>query len=558
MKMIRKIATTVLPIVAMIAMTACSSDSDSGASGGVGSGSTPLATGGFVKEVAKGAPYSTSAPLYTSVQKSQFLIVSNEINGSGNIDSISFRAEDDEVETKCTNVKIQMGHTGLAELTTTYADNIEEGHGSLQTVVEEKDLTFAALTAGDLITIDLDTPFNYNGVDNLVIYYQMSGACDNSIGIVTDSTANRLLHSQNINALTGGLYLDLPNLVMHFMGGVNTQDYGSTLNNSWPFSTQLPHTQNLYTASDINGSGPITGLGFQVNGPTSEAVYVATVKLGHTGLTDLQTVYADNSGDLVTVATNINFTVPAGLAAGDWFWVPLTGSFNYDGTDNLLVDIEVTAATGSTNLRTTAMGNTVRASGSNGADTAQYIDSYAYHAKFRFNGASMDVMTIANGGWALPFNGSNAYRTQILYGAHALGTGGKVSAISFRLKNASSASEHTESTVVLGNTANTVLDDNLSLNIVDSTNVFSGTITIPAGLKEGDWITFPVSGFTYDATKNLVLEVAPNASDTGVSTVISTTNDTVPVGGLRYGNKGADTTIGSSPGQADLRITLDK
>jgi hypothetical protein len=63
--------------------------------------------------------------------------------------------------------------------------------------------------------------------------------------------------------------------------------------------------------------------------------------------------------------------------------------------------------------------------------------------------------------------------------------------------------------LVLGHTTLSSLGGtSFSFNIEsDLTNAFSDTISIPAGLKAGDWVSIPLStSFNYDATKNLVVQ----------------------------------------------------
>jgi hypothetical protein len=74
--------------------------------------------------------------------------------------------------------------------------------------------------------------------------------------------------------------------------------------------------------------------------------YVVTVRLGHTTLSALAGSFAANfnSGAPVTVASGLSFKVPAGIPVGHPIWIPLSGVFNYNGTDNLIVDIEVSGA----------------------------------------------------------------------------------------------------------------------------------------------------------------------------------------------------------------------
>ena len=61
----------------------------------------------------------------------------------------------------------------------------------------------------------------------------------------------------------------------------------------------------------------------------------------------------------------------------------------------------------------------------------------------------------------------------------------------------------------------TALTDTFVDNMLDATTVFSGTFSLPGGLKAGDWIEIPLStSFAYDQNKNLVVQ---HASDAGAT-----------------------------------------
>lgn len=56
----------------------------------------------------------------------------------------------------------------------------------------------------------------------------------------------------------------------------------------------------------------------------------------------------------------------------------------------------------------------------------------------------------------------------------------------------------TKTTLILADTYASSMNENLT--------VHSGSFSIPAGLKAGDWVTIPLSSaFTYDPTKNLAV-----------------------------------------------------
>jgi len=101
-------------------------------------------------------------------------------------------------------------------------------------------------------------------------------------------------------------------------------------------SHSYAHWQHLYLASDINGSGKITGLAYKYASAVSSAITCtgATIKLGHTLLSAVTSTFADNvangKGGQTTVLSNGTLSFPAD-AAGTWHTVEFTTPFDYNG-----------------------------------------------------------------------------------------------------------------------------------------------------------------------------------------------------------------------------------
>jgi hypothetical protein len=233
------------------------------------------------------------------------------------------------------------------------------------------------------------------------------------------------------------------------------------------------------------------------------------------------------------------------VPAGGQVWIPLpAGVFTYNGTDNLVMQIEVTdnsAATGTVPWRiNTGFPRNVKLGGDLGAATGTVIDYYHY-ATFRFNGGTMNVIEPNVTGYDVPFS-TNVILTfmQALYGGHALGTGGPVNKVSLRLSADNAADvTFTGAVITLGHTTLTNLTTTPASNIDNPTQVFSGNITIPGGLKAGDWVDIPVSGFTYDPRNNLILQILAGSGPSSVS--------------LLYGGSGIVSNSGrSAPGAGTL------
>lgn len=526
--------------------------------GGGGNGSATLATASFAKSFGSVADTANYYPFSSQDDlKVQTLYLADEINGSGNISALRFnRSANVLTDLICTNMTIRMGHTNLTALTTTFANNIETGQGSLQTVLNNQTVTIPAGAANDWFEVPLSTSFQYNGTDNLVVELEKSSACSGvSVGValtVTNSV-NRRAVSYAVDGSPGTAEHNLVTadavdqtqiwMKFAFNGGVNKQEFGGASTNSWPFCGTVgsePREQLLYLASEIDGSGPITAIGFQLNDTmTAAGSYTTTITMAHTTLTALTSDFTANYdlGTPVTVANNVTFSIHAGLVAGDWYWVPLpTASFNYDGTNNLIVEITTPETT------TPAECAPNRAAGVAGArnwghpgDTSGIVDTVKRHTKFRFNGAPMTVAETNVAAYGVPFDGAGTGAIiQALYGAHVLGTGAAIESVSFRLGSTLASSVSLPGVrVVLGNTTLTDLGVTLADNMDDATEVFNGTLDLTAA-SAGDWITIPVSGFTYDPTKNLTVQLEAG-----------TTSETIP---FLYGGAGVVSNTGGATG----------
>jgi hypothetical protein len=295
---------------------------------------------------------------------------------------------------------------------------------------------------------------------------------------------------------------------------------------------------------------------------TSAATYTVTIKLGHSSLSALTTNFAGNFSDSpVTVANALTFTVPAGVPAGSTVWLPFTGSFSYNGTANLIVDVDVAGGSVTTPWAFTNIGSAQSVYGTYGSTTGA-TDSASLHTEFRFNGGTMDVITDGTASYIMPVGNTNQYVVQNLFDNTSLGTGGKITGVSFRLANDAIAFDHTDVNLVMGHTSLSALGTaSLAANIVSNrTAAFSGTISIPAGLKAGDWVTVPLSTpFYYDPTKNLVIQWdAPAYLTTNFG---NGTTDSVRYPNHLSGNVGDRTSdVGNvlQGGSLDLKLTLSK
>ena len=110
---------------------------------------------------------------------------------------------------------------------------------------------------------------------------------------------------------------------------------------------------------------------------------------------------------------------------------------------------------------------------------------------------------------------------------------------------------------MLGHNSGTALSPIFDLNMADPTTVFTGTLFVPGGLKAGDWVTIPVSGFTYYPAWNLVVDVSQYSGTT--INLISATNADVPgASGWMSGPIESPAATDGDFGQCDFRVYLSK
>ncbi len=484
----------------------------------------PAEAGTFIKTVSLPDSPASAAWIFNSdpgANRVMILYRAGDVQGSGMINSISFRYADALASAvTCPNVTIRMGHTSVTDLALPYDNNVNQGKGSFQTLANGVSVTIPAGSSGGYFTIPLTQPFNYNGVDNLVVDVSRSSACTGTPTYVSNTVHQASPAYNSVISSGGGLGPSVPDIRFNFAGGDNVAvGLFGNLSNVMPFGNALGQrkVQLLYTAAEVNGSGGITGIAFPAGLATTAEEYTVNVRLGHTNLTQLTSTFANNFnvGTPVTVASGAKFSVPAGIPVNSYIWIPMPiAAFNYDGTHNLIVEIEVTAkATGGMTdwkLNSNApIGRKLY--GAAGASTGDGIDESVYYCiKFRFNGGTMDVVLAGPGTWSFPFSGASNNKSQHLYLASELGTKGTIAKVARRLATSDAvASDYASFTVVMGHTANKTLGATFSANLSGAQTVYSGTFTMPAGLKVGDWIEIPLSTpFVYDGERNLVVQTS--------------------------------------------------
>ena len=216
----------------------------------------------------------------------------------------------------------------------------------------------------------------------------------------------------------------------------------------------------------------------------------------------------------------------------------------------------MTAGTGRSDFRTEIAGANLRGLGLSGSATATSVDCISYHAKVRFNDASVDVVKANAGVDSYPFNSDTSSIVQYLEHGIGLGTGGKITKIYLQSGFDALASDYANQVIKMGHTTLNQLTVTYADNMDDATIVSSGNYSIPVGLKEGDWIEIPLqTPFVYDASKNLVIEIANDGKSANNGIILYASSHMKRAYSI---DRTAETAVGTYLYGANLRLEIEK
>lgn len=515
--------------------------------------------------------------LFSSVigsRRYQALVRAQEIRGSGSLQSLAFRLGAASTGNSCPNVTVRLVHrsSSAPALGATFANNFG-GRGQPVTAFGPATLSIPAGIVGDDFTVPLNGAFNYNGVDDLIVDIESDACTANTELAAHDANPayTALIYNMADRAAATGLFWSsLADVKLGFAGGGNqVQSPGAVVNLTHPFANSASYPsgikiQQLYYPDEIGGSGPITGLAFSVSATTTAQTRTVTVRFGHSTLATLTTTFASNynSGAPVTLANAVTFEIPAGVPAGRYLWVPLPdGTFNYNGTDNLVVEIEASTVPASVTVQSHDDGTQRRLVGVP-ASTTGTLYTVVNDIQLRFAGGTMDTITPAAMGSSLtdvfPFAGTDG-RRQFLYRATELGTRGTISKVACRAGPSDGGPAETgiNYTVMLSHGTAATLGTDFAANLVSPVTVFNGTFNLPA-VAAGDWIEIPfTTPFAYNGRDNLVLDIAGTGGTTGgFACALDSATTTLYASRRLFGATAGSATGSASNAMIDTRFTL--
>lgn len=107
--------------------------------------------------------------------------------------------------------KLYIGLSNGSELTDTYLDNYTAG---TRTLVYETPTQMMKAQPDEWMTIALNTPFEYNGTDNLIVEFQWAGGSNMFYTYMWNTGENRaLMNKTDIGSAKGTLYTTMSQLM---------------------------------------------------------------------------------------------------------------------------------------------------------------------------------------------------------------------------------------------------------------------------------------------------------------------------------------------------------
>ena len=289
-------------------------------------------------------PINTFYPYFATQQ----IYTAEQIGKAGTITSIAFdciRTEPFSLE----NIQVYMAHTdksvipaGAIPIDFDASDKVYEG-------------SFSTTGVG-WATITLDTPFEYNGTDNLMIcIYDPS---DEHLNIYYDNIFRVTWTSPNYTSVYYGSYNSplmlsnlrsggdgrankyIPNLRLSIKKAADMVEIGD--DSEYLYSTYLPSaaeyryslSQQIYTKNEIGAARPLHSIAFYNDG--YYRMRDIDIYLKHTDMTS----FSDGNDWVTVTAEDKVFSGQVNFIYADWTVIPFDTPFDYNGKDNVVVVVD--------------------------------------------------------------------------------------------------------------------------------------------------------------------------------------------------------------------------
>ncbi|MCK4266720.1 MAG: Ig-like domain-containing protein, partial [Thermoplasmata archaeon] len=281
----------------------------------------------------------------------QALYYSENVGAEGVIQRISFNRSASQVGVY-NNFKISMAHTDLALLTNTFANNYK---GYLVEVFPIANVEINSSNGDSWIHFDLNDNFTYDSSHNLLIDIEWNG--DNGISVGIDQTNPGTPDRRKYSLDGGGVGSAGDRLpVIKFVtdvvdNGVVDGGKGTVNRTLAPDDVSEMRCQMLYNHTLINETGIIDKIRFQPNQTIPDWVVVEnlSIRMAHSQNDTLGTVFEAHRIDAWTQVFNkasYNFSTSGGP---EWVEIDIDNLFQYNGNDNLLIDLRWKGGYGGSN-----------------------------------------------------------------------------------------------------------------------------------------------------------------------------------------------------------------
>ncbi|MBU4072241.1 MAG: DNRLRE domain-containing protein, partial [Candidatus Thermoplasmatota archaeon] len=349
---------------------------------------------GSIEHVSNIANTSLQHPFWGSMANMYHLMTlynANEIGGEGQIRKLSFNRTALTDTGIFNNVKIMMTHTTATALDpTTFAINNVTTGAAIE-VFNEASIFLNSSSLDSWIHFDLNDNFTYDSQYNLIVWIEWSG--DGGDDVSLDATITGPVKFLQYNDNTAALLGWSRQLVTKFTTDVvdNAVVDEGTTSNAYPFCPGVEpqmRMQMLYNKTFINQSGIVDKICYQsaTAGPATGTFNDLSIRMAHSTNGSLDTVFeAHRTGAWVEVFNKATYDIST-TGTPEWIEFDLQNTFNYNGIDNLLVDIRWTGASGNFIwLQTRSLGYDCRAgAGDSSATTADYTDGTFYNIQVLF------------------------------------------------------------------------------------------------------------------------------------------------------------------------------
>lgn len=501
---------------------------------------------------------SNILPIETDISwsYSQQIFTAEEMGGSRTIYSVAFNYSGNTSYGLTRNVKAFFAHTQKDEFEYSTGDFVD---------VEDLTKVYSGNVSFDeesgWITLVFDTPFVYNGTDNLVVAVvdntgdeasSISFGCSDitrsravaiaeyysgSISSTSEASQKALCYYRN-NIRFGLEYIEPP---AHIVDTIETDAYlqvgTGTETTDLPFNTfyDYSYSQQLFASWEMGGPRTIYSVSFNYSSNNNSEAFYRDLKLymGHTSKYEY-----DYSSDWVK-SNLANVGSENVLIDGEsgWITIVLRTPFEYNGTDNLAVAVRdntgeyeeesvgfmCSESEYSSAIYRYTDGNAIYNLNSSFGSVLnkrnnirfglEYVEPPVYEVDTLVTDSYYQVGTGISNREALPINTSDKYSySQQIFNSAEMGEAKTIYSLSLNCVTNDNAEALRNVRIYMGNVSTFEFEYNDWVDVlnleVDSRNetvsqVYSGELIIPSS---SSWVTIILDQpFEYDGTSNLVL-----------------------------------------------------